>query len=153
MAIVCFQTADFSSSFVIKSWLAVNKSLFSLLLAYLSPIASELHALWNPSRQEYWYCAACSLQDSHCDQNATQNISSDHNCSASEQEIGCFLVYLWRAQLGIWMYRLHARFSLNILLPPQVLKRNMFSLCVYNNKKIFLKLHDKLCNIHSARLL
>lgn len=80
---------------IVKSWQAVNKSLFSLLLAYLSPIASELHVLYNPSRQEYWCCAACSLQDSHCDQNATQHISSDHNCSASEQIISWFFFFFF----------------------------------------------------------
>lgn len=143
---------------IVKSWQAVNKSLFSLLLAYLSPIASELHVLYNPSRQEYWCCAACSLQDSHCDQNATQHISSDHNCSASEQIISwfsffffSFLVYSWRTQLGISMYRLHAHFSLNMLLLLQVLQRNMFSLCVYN--KTFLFLNSMTNWVTSARLL
>ena len=75
---------------------------------------------------------ACSLQDSYCDQNATQHINSDYNlqCKRASNRM-LFLVYLWRAQLGILMYRKPARFNLNMLLLLQVVQRNMFSLCVY----------------------
>lgn len=65
--------------------------------------------------------------------------------SASEQVIG------EAGNLNLHV-TLHARFTLNMLLSLQVLQRNMLSLCVYY-KTFFFKLHDKLSNMHSARLL
>lgn len=47
------------------------------------------------------------------------------------------------------MYRLHTSLTLNVLL-LQIPPRNLSRFCVYNKT---LKLHNKLSDIHSARLL
>lgn len=56
-----------------------------------------------------------ACKDSHCDQNAAQTdqLWPQPPVRASERVIGCFYfyffgVYLWRAQLGISMHRLHS---------------------------------------------
>lgn len=75
----------------------------------------------------------------NCDQNATQPISSDHNCSARERVIERFMVYLWTAQLGISTYTLQCELSslaaLNMLFPLKVLYQNVLMLCVCSFEK------------------
>ena len=98
---------------------------------------------------ECWCCAACGSQDSRCDQNATQNISSDCNCSARQQVIRCFPMYLWSGQLRISTHRLRdAHFSCSV----KYASTSSVESHVYS-KTFILWLRDSLSSIPSAWLL